>query len=74
MITKVTNTVLWAHFISDLIGQEIVGKLNEKELQKTSKKVFSIEKIIKRKDNYMSNGNVMILHLIVGLIRKTLDK
>ena len=37
--------------ISDLKGEEIVGKFYEKELQKTNKKEFRIEKVIKRKDD-----------------------
>ena len=37
--------------ISDLKGEEIVGTCHEKELQKTSQKEFTIEKVIKRKGN-----------------------
>ena len=37
--------------ISDLKGEEIVGTFHEKELQKTSQKEFTIEKVIKRKGN-----------------------
>ena len=43
-----------------------------KKNYKTNQQKFRIEKAIKRKgDNYMSNGKVMIVHLIVGLIKKT---
>ena len=49
MSKKVKNTVPWAYVISGLIGEEIVGTFYEKELQKTNKKEFRIEKIIKRK-------------------------
>ena len=35
--------------INDLNGEEIIETFNEKELQKTNKKEFRIEKIIKRK-------------------------
>ena len=45
------NTVPWAHVISDLNGEEIVGNFYEKELQKTNQKEFRIEKVIKRKGN-----------------------
>ena len=51
MIKKVKNTMN-TYFISDLKGikgEEIVGTLHEKELQKTNQKEFKIEKLIKRK-------------------------
>ena len=35
--------------ISDLNGEEIIGTLYKKELQKTSQEIFKIEKVIKRK-------------------------
>ena len=34
MIKQVKNTVPWTYVISDLKGEEIVGKFYEKELQK----------------------------------------
>ena len=38
------------HVISDLNGEEIVGKLYEKELQKANQKEFKkVKKVIKRK-------------------------
>ena len=49
MIKKVKNTVPWAYVISDLKGEEIVGKFYEKTLQKTNQKEFRVEKVIKRK-------------------------
>ena len=49
VISKIKNTVLWTYVISDLNGEKIVGTFYEKELQKTSKKEFTIEKVIKRK-------------------------
>ena len=49
VIKKFTNTVPWTYIISDLIGKEIVGTSDEKELQKTNQKEFRIEKAIKRK-------------------------
>ena len=52
-------------------GEEITGSFYEKELQKTGQKEFRIEKILKKKViNYMLNGKDMIIHLIVGLIKK----
>ena len=41
----------WAYIINDLNGEEIVGRFYEKEPQKTNKKEFRIEKVIKRKGN-----------------------
>ena len=46
-------------------NEEITGSFDEKELQKTCQKELRIEKLI----NCMSNGNVMIIVLIVGLIK-----
>ena len=48
MIKKVKNTVLWTYVISDLKGEEIVGKFCEKDLQKTNQKEFRVEKVKKR--------------------------
>ena len=49
MIKKVKNTVPWTFFINDLNGKEISGTFSEKELQKTNRNKFTIEKVIKRK-------------------------
>ena len=38
----------WTYVINDLIGEEIVGTIYEKELQKTNQKKFRIEKVIKK--------------------------
>ena len=51
IMKKTKNTVPWTYVISDLNGEEIVGSFYEKELQKTNKKEFRIEKVIKRKGN-----------------------
>ena len=50
-VSKIKNTVPWAHVTNDLNGEEIIGIFYEKELQKTNKKEFRIEKVIKRKGN-----------------------
>ena len=42
MIKKVKNTVPLTNVISDLKGEEIVGKFQEKELQKTNQKEFRL--------------------------------
>ena len=50
VIKKDKNTVPWAYIISNLNGEEIVGTLHEKELQKkANEKEFRVEKVIKRK-------------------------
>ena len=74
MVSKIKNTVPWTYVITDLNGEKIVGTFYEKELQKTNPKEFRIEKVIKRKGNKLSNGKDMIIHLIVGLRKKTLCK
>ena len=54
-----------------LNGEEIIRTFYEKELQKRNQEKFRIEKVIKKKgDDYVLNGNDMIIHLIVGLIKK----
>ena len=49
VIKKVKNTVPWTYVINDFNGEEIVGTFYEKELQKTNRKQFTIQKVIKRK-------------------------
>ena len=49
MIKKVKNTVPWAYVVNDLKDEEIVGTVYEKELQKTNKKKFWAEEVIRRK-------------------------
>ena len=39
------------YVLSDLNGEEIVGRFYEKELQKTNENEFRVEKVIKRKGN-----------------------
>ena len=46
---KITNTVPWSYVINDLNGEEIIAIFSEKELQKTNKKEFRIEKVIKKR-------------------------
>ena len=65
VIKKVKNTVPWTYVINDLNGEEIIGTFYEKELQKTNQQACRIENVIRRKgDNYVSNGKVLIIHLI----------
>ena len=67
VVSKNKITVPWTYVISDLNGGPITGSFYEKELQKTRQEKFRIEKVI----NCTSNGKGMIIHLIVGLIKKT---
>ena len=68
IISKIKNTVPWTYVINDLYGEEIIGTFYEKELQKTNQKEFRIEKVHKN----MLGGNAIMIHLIVGLIKKDL--
>ena len=49
VIKKVKNTVPWTYVINDLNGEEIIGTFFEKELQKTNRKEFRIEKVLRKK-------------------------
>ena len=72
-IKKVKNTVPWTYVINDLNGEEIMGTFYEKEYQKTNQEEFRIEKVIKKRVlKCMLNGKDMIIHLIVGSIKKVL--
>ena len=70
VINKIKIAAPWTYAISDLNGEEITGSFYEKELQKINQKEFRIEKVLKKVINYMSNGKDIIIHLIVGLIKK----
>ena len=49
VIKNVKNTVPWTYVINDLNGNEIIGMLYEKELQKTNQQEFRIEKVVLKK-------------------------
>ena len=49
IISKIKNTVPWTYVINDLNGEEIIGTFYGKELQKTNRKEFRIEKVRKKK-------------------------
>ena len=73
VIKKVKNTVPWTYVIKDLSDEEIIGTFYGKELQKTNQEEFRIEKVIKRKgDKIYVKWKDMIIHLIVGSIKKIL--
>ena len=53
----------------------MVQKLLEVFMKKINQKEFRTEKVLKEKViNCMSNGKGIIIHLIVGLIKKTFYK
>ena len=61
----------WTHAIEDLNGEKIARAFHEKELQKPNQKEFAIERAIKRKViSYFANGEVIIILLTVGLMKK----
>ena len=74
VIKKVKNTVPWTYIINDVNGEGIIGTFYEKELQKTNQEEFRTEKIVKEGNKLYVNGKVTIVHLITGLIKKTLYK
>ena len=60
-----------------LLTISLVKKLLERFMKKNCKKQqeFRVEKVIKEKEtNYMPNGKVMIIHLIVGFMKMILYK
>ena len=51
VIKEVKNTVPWTYVINDLSGEEIVGTFYEKKILKTNQQGFTIEKVVKGKQN-----------------------
>ena len=45
IVKKIKNTVLWTYVVNNLNGEEIVGSLYEKELQKANQKELRIGKV-----------------------------
>ena len=75
VVSKIKNTVPWTYVISDLNGEEITGSFYEKNCKKQIKKNSEQKKYLKEKVmNIMSNEKDMIIVLIVGLIKKTLNE
>ena len=54
VIKKVKNTVPSTYVTIDLKGEEVVGTFYKKELQKTNRKEFRIEKVKKRKGDKLN--------------------
>ena len=72
LLAKLKIHFIWTYdVISDLNGENIVGTFYQKELQKTNQKEFRIQKVMKSKENNicMSNGEDMIVHITVGLVK-----
>ena len=57
VIRKVKNTVPWTQVVSDLKGEEIVGRFHKKESQKSNQKEFRVEKVTERKGNKLFKLN-----------------
>ena len=51
VVPKGKNIVLWTYVFSNLNGKEIVRTFYEKAMQKTNQTEFTIEIVIKRKDD-----------------------
>ena len=49
VVSKIKDTLPWTYLISDWNGGKIAGSFYKKELQKTNKKEYRIEKVIRRK-------------------------
>ena len=49
VIKRIKNTVPWTYVINNLSSEEVIGTFYEKDLQRTNKKEFRIEKVIKKK-------------------------
>ena len=48
VISKIKNTLPWTYVLNELNGKEVIGTFYENELQKTNKKEFRIEKVLKK--------------------------
>ena len=55
-----------------LMIKKLLEHFMKKKLQKTNQEEFRIEKVIKKRVIYMLNGKDMIIHLIIGLIKRML--
>ena len=71
IMKKVKKTVPWTYVINDLK----VKKLSDHFMEKNYKRLINMNLGSKKQSrkkviNYMSNGKVMIVHLIAGLIKK----
>ena len=72
VVSKIENVVPWTYVINDLNGKKLQEVLMKKNCKRLIKKNLEQKKYLKEKVmNYMSNRKGMVIHLIVGLIKKT---
>ena len=72
VVSKIENVVPWTYVINDLNGKKLQEVLMKKNCKRLIKKNLEQKKYLKEKVmNYMSNGKGIVIHLIVGLIKKT---
>ena len=75
IVNEIKNTVPWPYTISDLNGEPLLEYFMKKNCKRLIKNHLKYKKYLKEKViSCMLNGNGMIIHLIVGLIKKTLYK
>ena len=68
LIKKVKNTISWTYVINDFNGEEHFMKKNCKKL---IKKNLGLKRRLKEKEiNYILNGKIIIVYLMVGLKKK----
>ena len=71
IMKKVKKTVPWTYVINDLKVKKLSDHFMEKNYKRLIKMNLGSKKQSRKKViNYMSNGKVMIVHLIAGLIKK----
>ena len=74
VVSKIKNAVPWTYVVSDLNGEKTTGSFYKKNCKKLVKKNLDYKKYLKEKViNGMSNGKDMIIVLIAGLIKQTLN-
>ena len=74
VVSKIKSTDPWTYVTSDSNGESITVSFYEKELQKTNQEKSRIEKVLNRKGDKLYVNMDLIIHLIVGLMKKTLYK
>ena len=75
IVNEIKNTVPWTYTINDLNGEKVIGTFIKKNCKRLIKKNLEQRKYLKEKViSCMLNGKGMIIHLIVGLIKKILYK
>ena len=72
IIRRIKNTVSWTYVINDLKGEETVETFSEEVLQNTNQNLVWKKKLKETEMSCTSNGRVMTVHLIIGLIKKKL--